>query len=367
MQPSPSSSTGARSARRPALAIAVLAGALALGATSQAQGQVVGDVDVGVVERSTVFGCPISGAPATTQGAQGAVLVDLRPKRAGEVFYAAALIGSASNCFSQVTSIGVVPPVGVELAISAATPVLCKYDDASGPPETITPAQGCPQQATQGAYGFLLNRTSGPRAPLWDLTQKEPLFVEFPLRASRSLAGLPAPSCGRTPNVSPPCRPDQAGDSLQVGYFVAGSVDTWLVPHVGLTVAAAPAPATATPAPTGPPAASGAPAARASLAVPRALRIRRALRGIPVTVQVPGDAVVRAQVRAARLRGVRGGLIASVTRRAKAGTLKLRLKPTSKATRALRRKRLVVATVRVTVTPRGGAAQTATARVTLRR
>ena len=242
--------------------------------------------------------------------------------------------------------------------------MLCKYDDASGPPETITPAQGCPQQATQGAYGFLLNRSSGPRAPLWDLTQKEPLFVEFPLRASRPLTGLPAPSCGRTPNASPPCRPEQAGDSLQVGYFVAGSVDTWLVPHVGLTVAAAPATATGAPAVTGAPVTG---AARVSLSAPRALRIRRALRGIPVTVQVPGDAVVRAQVRAARLRGVRGGLIASVTRRAKGGTLKLRLKPTRKAARALRRKRLVVATVRVTVTPRGGAAQTATARVTLRR
>ena len=57
MQPSSKPPSGARR-RRPALAIAVLASALALGATSQAQGQVVGDVDVGVAERSTVFGCP---------------------------------------------------------------------------------------------------------------------------------------------------------------------------------------------------------------------------------------------------------------------------------------------------------------------
>lgn len=357
MQLSQARSTRARSRRRRALAIDTLACAFAWGATSSGQGQLVGDVDVGVSESSTVPAGPCAPLQATSTGAKGLVLVDLRPKRVGEVFYAGALVSSVSNCFSQVTSIEVVPPVGVELAISAASPVLCKHDDASGPPETLGPAQGCPQQAIRGAYGFLLNRTVGPDAPLWDLTQKEPLMVEFPLRSTRALVGVGSPSCTRTRNVDPPWRPEQAGDNLQVGYFVAGAIDTWLVPSVGLTVAAA----------TSAPAVTAAPAARLALKAPRALRIRRALKGIPVTVQVPGDAVVKAKVSASGLRGVRGGLIAGVTRRAGAGALKLRLKPTRKAARALRRKRLVVATVRVTVTPRGGTPQTATARVRLRR
>lgn len=340
---------GARPLRGAALTIATT---LALG--SPAHAQLVGDVDVGVSERSTVPAC--TPGAGTTTGAQGAVLVDKRPKQAGEVFYAAALVAPASNCFAQVTTIEVVPPVGVELAISAATPVLCKYDDASGPPETVGPAEGCPQQALSGAYGFLLNRSAGPKAPLWDLLNKEPLQVSVPLRASRALAGQASIACGRSPGVSPPCRREQAGDNLQVGYYVSGATSTWLVPNVGLTVAGA---STAAAVPTA--------TARVSLAVPRALRIRRALRGIPVTVRVPSAGLVRARVSAARLRGVRGGLIARTTRRAEAGTLRLRLKPSRRAARALRRARRVVATVRVTVTPTGGTAQTASSRVTLRR
>ena len=352
-----SGSTRADSRRR-ALAVAALACALTVGTTGAADAQLVGDVDVGVSERSTVPAYPCVPGGGTTTGAQGAVLVDKRPKQAGEVFYAAALVAPASNCFDQATTIEVVPPVGVELAISAATPVLCKYDDANGPPETVGAAEGCPQQAARGTYGFVLGRTAGPKAPLWDLLNKEPLQVSVPLRASRALAGSPSLSCGRRPGVDPPCRPEQVGDNLQVGYYVSGATSTWLVPNVGLTVAAA----TGAPAPATPTA-----AARVALAVPRALRMRRALKGIPVTVRLQSAAVVRARVSAGRLRGVRGGLIASATRRARAGTLKLRLKPTRKAARALRRKRLVVATVRVSVTPRGGTPQTASARVTLRR
>lgn len=133
---------------------------------------------------------------------------------------------------------------------------------------------------------------------------------------------------------------------------MASSLDTWLVPHVGLFAAGGSAGATTL--------------GGLSLRVPRTLSMRRALKGIPVTVRVPGAGVVRAEVRAARLRGVKRGLIARKTRRAtEAGALRVRLKPSRKARRALLRKRLVVATVRVTVA--GQTPQTASAAIRLRR
>lgn len=342
--------------RHRGLAVALLAGALLSSMAPPARAQLVGEVDVGVSESSTIPGCPISGAQRSVVGTKAMSLAEAKVQQVGQVFYAAALVAAIDPCWPQVTSIEVVPPAGVELAISAATPVRCSYSDNQGPAEVVGPELGCPQQASAGAYGVLLNRT-GAQGPLWDLQGKEPLTVEFPLRSSRPLNGVVGLSCGRRANADPPCRPEQAGDQLQIGYFVASSLDTWLVPHVGLFAQGA---ATGTPATT---------AAGLSMTVPRALRIRRALRGIPITVQVTGDAVVSARVTAARLRGrgVRRGLIARVTRRAKAGALKLRLKPSRAAARALRRKRLVTATVRVTMTVRGQAPKTGSASIRLRR
>ena len=350
----------ARQRRNRGLAVALLlAGALLSSLALPAQAQLVGDVDVGVSESSTIPGCPIGGAQRSVVGTKAMSLAEAKVQKVGQVFYAAALVAAIDPCWPQVTSIEVVPPAGVELAISAATPVRCSYSDNQGPAEIVGPELGCPQQATAGAYGVLLNRT-GAEGPLWDLQGKEPLTVEFPLRSSRPLNGVVGLSCGRRANADPPCRPEQAGDQLQIGYFVASSLDTWLVPHVGLFAEGAGPTATGTPAAT---------ARRLSMSAPRALRIRRALRGIPITVQVTGDAVVTARVTAARLRGrgVRRGLIARVTRRAKAGALKLRLKPSRAAARVLRRKRLVTATVRVTMTVRGQAPQTASAAIKLRR
>lgn len=115
-----------------------------------------------------------------------------------------------------------------------------------------------------GTYGMALLRTSGSRAGLWQLEGMGPLVIDFPLRASRPLNGKPSLSCGRTANVSPPCRPDQAGANLQVGYNVTGARDTWLAPNVGLQVhgtAAAQTPAAAPPNNTTPPSATRGPTA----------------------------------------------------------------------------------------------------------
>lgn len=72
-------------------------------------------------------------------------------------------------------------------------------------------------------------------------------------------------------------------------------------------------------------------------------------------------------LRTSRVRGLNGGVIARVTKRARAGALKLRLKPSRRAARALRARRVVIATLRVTVTPTAGKPQTISARLRLRR
>lgn len=182
---------------------AVVAGP-ALGQTSA----LTGDVDVGVSETSTTTSCSISGPPRPVAGARASVLVEARPQAVGQVFYAEAIIASIDQCYQQNARIEVVPPVGVELAISPTTPVRCFYVPvpAAGLAGEA-PAQGCPQQALMGTYGMALLRTSGSRAGLWQLEGMGPLVIDFPLRASRPLNGKPSLSCGRTANVSPPAGP----------------------------------------------------------------------------------------------------------------------------------------------------------------
>jgi len=327
-------------------------------------------VDPGVSEASQVVLCGtdfLGGAPIVVEGAKGFVALPLlgQPPRVGEVFYAFALVGAiGDSCVTQLAHVEVLPPVGVELAISAQTPVVCEYGDGT----TTTPvsvAEGCPQAGAAGLHGVALNRTTRADG-LWELPLGRTLTLKVPLRATRPLAGLGGgtPSCARL-RGAPPCRPDQAGDSLQVATWVLdGQGDPWLVPYNALTAVAAPGAPATTPAPGAPPATSGGLLRRA----PRSLRIASALRGVRVTVAVPADASRVTAVLRARLRGVRGGVLAraSVTR-ARAGDLRLRLRPTAAARRALRRARRVTATLRVTVTPRGGRRQVATARVVLRR
>lgn len=362
--------------RAPLLTAAtVLAVLAAFAPTARAQVE----EDPGVSENTLITPCVYGGAPKIGVKALAMTQHDRsnRPK-VGDVFYANALVAAVSTaCVYQLTSIEVVPPVGVELAISAANPVRCVYDDTQGNRQTVTPAQGCPQQATPGAYGFKLDR-SGTSDGLWPLEGPTrpttlpwaALQIDIPLRSSRPLKALAAGSvsCGRRLNFDPPCPPDRAADDLQVGYRVVdGYANPWLVPHIGLIVepgsavaAAAPAPAATTAAPV-----AGQPAL--SLGVSRSLPMRSALKGIPVTVNVPADGIVRVVLRTSRVRGLKGGLIARVTKRARAGALKLRLKPSRRAARALRARRVVIATLRVTVTPTAGTPQTVSARLRLRR
>jgi len=292
--------------------------------------------------------------------------------KVGEVFYGAAVVGSIGGCADSAAGIEPVPPVGVDLAISAQNPVRCYYASVQAPsqPVELSPANGCGQTPSQGFFGPRL--LSGPGAggtfPLV-LDSQRILTVEFPLRASRPLKGSPSLSCGRRAGVDKACPPEQAGDNLQVNVVSVDGGSNFLAPHVGLFVEpgpAAPAPGTApSPSPTAP----GASPAELRVTAPDRLRLRRALAGVRIAVQVPADGSrVRATLTARGLRGLRGGRVASVSRRsAGAGRLALRLRPRRAAARALRRAGRATLTLRVTVRPPGQPAQRARERIRIRR
>jgi hypothetical protein len=280
--------------------------------------------------------------------------------KVGEVFYGGAMIAAVGGCSAKGIVPEVVPPVGVELAVSAANPVRCHYTLPDGSDTPIT--DGCPQQLQPGTQGGFSLAPGGNPANAWsdvgrvpgapDLSrpQLEILYFEFPLRASRPLTGLPGgPSCAERAARVGPCPRAGAGDFLQVPVkvFTLGGTPT-LTPAIGLFAE---------------PGAGGAAGGRL-VSAPRSLRIRRALRGIGVTVAVPADgARVTATLSARRL-----GRIAVARRNsARAGTLRLRLKPTRRAARRLRRARAVTATLRVKIAVPGRPGLQETATIRLRR
>jgi len=356
-----------RPRRGAALAAALAALVLAPAAPAAAEPQWYG----GGQESSLVpLGCTIPGTLVPGMHAKAWVQADpAAPTRVGDVFYAAVSVAVVANtCVEQSAAVDVLPPVGVELAISPQHPVRCFTDDLATGVRTESPA-GCPQAPVAGLHGPRL--AFGGRADgLWFLPTGKLLSLWFPLRSSRPLAGLPvlSPGCGRPAGGGgePPCRPEQAGDNLQIAVWALdGFADPYLVPTIGLQVAPGPASAGA-PAPAPAPGASpraGAPRAPRLLTAPRALTLRRALRGVAVTVAVPASgARVVATLSARRL-----GRIA-VARRAnvRAGTLRLRLAPTRRAAARLRRARAVTATLRVTVRT-AGATRSASARLRIGR
>jgi hypothetical protein len=85
-------------------------------------------------------------------------------------------------------------------------------------------------------------------------------------------------------------------------------------------------------------------------------------RGVTVKVAVPGSGKLSAKAKA------RGKKVAAAGARAvSAGTASVKLTFTAKGRKALKRARKATLTVAVKFTPAGGAAQTTTAKVTLKR
>ena len=166
----------------------------------------------------------------------------------------------------------------------------------------------------------------------WRLDPQEILLIEFPLRSSRPLTGLPGgPTCPERAARTGPCPADAAGDFLQAPIKVIDNgTSPTLTPAIGLFAVRAQGGAGGGPGnPTPGPEAENAPAARL-LSVPGRAR---AGAGVRITVRVPRDgATVSAVLRA---RGVKGVLAKLRRRGVRAGRLALRLQPKRQARRAL--------------------------------
>lgn len=326
--------------------------------------QAAPDWELGLPEETTEESCVSLGNAdlliyETNISARAGMLLDPQDlPEVGEVFYGSVWIGQVRGCFDDAVAPEVLPPTGVELAISAQNPVRCHSTPVAGGAQTpISAAAGCPQNPGPGLYGGRSLAPNGDNTQVWTMAAGEIFVIEFPLRASRPLTGLPGgPSCPERANRTGPCPRESAGDFLQTPIKVIDNgFSPVLTPALGLFSVAG----------GGGPSAGGA----GLFEAPRSMRIRRALKGVRIRVSVPSDgSTVTATLRARGLRGLRGGVIARAgKRRAKAGVLKLRLKPSRAARRALLGKRRVQATLRVEVKPRGGAALRDSTKLTLRR
>ena len=291
--------------------------------------------------------------------------------RVGDVFYARVAMAAVGGCTDKSFVPEVVPPLGVEVAISAAHPVRCHYTLPDG---SDTALGGCPQTLQPGPHGGLSLAPDGnpnnawtgvgkiPGTPALTRPQVEIVYIEFPLRASRRLIGLPGgPTCVARAARTGPCGRDAAGDFLQVAVTVYDVSIPVLTAAIGLVVDAA---GGGSPAPA-PPVIPGAGGKRRPLvSVARSMRIRSALNGIPLRVAVPADG---ARV-TATLTAKRFGRISLVKRNGvKAGSLRLRMKPTRVAARKLSRASAVTASLRVTIKLPEQATIGETIRIRLRR
>ena len=289
----------------------------------------------------------------------------------GDVFYARVAMAAVGGCGDKSFIPEVVPPLGVEMAISAATPVRCHYTLPDG---SDTALGGCPQAPQAGPHGGLSLAPDGnpnnawtgvgriPGTPALTRPQVEIVYIEFPLRASRPLNGLPGgPTCTERTMRTGPCPRAAAADFLQVPVTVFDVSTPVLTAAIGLVVEAGDGGSPA-PTPPGEPGADG--NSGRLLTVASSVGIRRAAKGIPIRITVPADGA-RISV---TLIAKRFGRIAVVKRKGvKAGVLRLRMKPTRRVARRLRRARPSKATVTLTVKVPGQAKTVERADIRLRR
>jgi hypothetical protein len=332
----------------------------------------------GTSESSYVLDCNFNQQPGIQANAEFQADPQAIP-RVGDVFYVRSVIARIGDgCgIDMLGHVEIVPPPGVTPAISGQHPVRCQWlDIATG---ALSAAGGCPQEVQEAVYGPGFDQlTPGGATPTypWRIAYQQALVIEIPLRSNRSLQGT-NPTCGRFEGDPPCTASSQSGDTLQ---FTVRMLDAWssawLSPYVPLFVNGSGAPGAKTPGANTPGGEDGAGKAGLLASAPRSLKLKQLLRGLPVTVNVAtGGSTVTAQLTAGSLRRARSASVAKVTviargtrRRAKAGILRLRLKPTRKAARALRRtKRPLKLRLKVRVAPPAGKAQTATARITVKR
>ena len=243
-------------ARSSVRAVAALLVTPALIAVAAAPAAAAPDWNFGLPEETQELTCTSIGAGPLV-GTQTEVgtstrtgqLVDAQNiPRVGEVFYGGVMIAAVGGCAAKNVIPEIVPPLGVEVAASAASPVRCHYTLPDGSDTQLT--EGCPQAPQPGTHGGFSLAPGGNPNNAWtgigkipgtpDLArpQLEILYLEVPLRASRPLTGLPGnPTCATRAIQAGPCRREDAGDFLQaaVQVFATGGAPT-LAPAVGLVV-----------------------------------------------------------------------------------------------------------------------------------
>ena len=104
--------------------------------------------------------------------------------RVGDVYYARFQVGVIGNACAG----GIAPlielglPAGTSIWTSQSYPVYCYYTNPQGQTSEVTPAQGCPQTVSAGAYGY---RIPWPSA----LPYTTFLEIRVPLVSSQALSG----------------------------------------------------------------------------------------------------------------------------------------------------------------------------------
>lgn len=241
----------------------------------------------GTSEQSTLFNC-VLGIPETGALTYAGYKADPSAlPRAGDVFYGHAVFGAAMEACTgdQFGELDVVLPPGVSLAIDAAHPVYCFYEDNQGPVQPYSP---CPTHAVNGTYGPQF--TSGDGGGPWDMPAGRLIEVQFPLVSNRELKG---PAGGHCPESLSELSAYPQHDCLITALHVAdGDTDPWLLPNEELVVspgAASTTPPQSRPG-TGPggtgPGGTSRPGAR--LLAPRKLRLSKLMsNGLTVKLTLP--------------------------------------------------------------------------------
>lgn len=389
--------------RRMRRAAALALGSVALAAPAAAQAAPTWQD--GVSQSSYITNCAsiIFNNPYTETGANSYVGFYADPNDlpdTGQIYYVhTVFVALGNSCSGQYGYPELTLPPGTQLAIGAQTPVFCYALDFTQNPATATrDTVNCPQQPSSAVYGgqYGFGNTSGQNGGAWPMPQGKGWEIQVPVVSSGVLRGTAASPCdclrGYTKmldgNSSPVLQPSEGvfveaapppqGGGDQGGGDTGGGGDSPAgpspqaphpdMPGSAMTPNSVPVDGGGT-AGDG----SGAGPVLAPPSVARSLRLSRfASRGLPFTISIGEDGTrVEASLTAGGIRASarREMVIARVTRRrAGRGRLTLNLKPSRKAAKALRRKRVVRATLHVTVIgPTGMAHMLPPKRVTLKR
>jgi hypothetical protein len=361
----------------------------------------------GNVSRSQITNCAsiIINQPRTEDGAWnwvGFFSDENNAPDAGQVFYVHTVFAAVGNaCSGQRGYPEISLPAGVDLAISAQTPVFCwaiDFEQNTAAQETVA----CPQQGYQafygGQYAFPAENQDPQYAGTWPLPQGKGWELQIPVVSSRQLRGILASPCDcvygftkildgesspvLTPNAGLVAEPASAGGG---GGPVTPGGGGGTTPSTGgggggtntgggggttNTGGGGGATTPAAPVTTAPP-----PAALTGVLAPRTLRLGKLLRAgaFSVTVGVgrAGSkvvAILTGAPRGDRVSAARRVVLAKATRtNVAAGNAKVKLRLTRAGKRALRRVKRGRVRLRVTVTPPGAAAQSKTSTLSLRR